>query len=244
MPRQPNDSDWTACGLWAVDEAGAARRKRFQHVRSALIGLALIILIGLPLGVLIDRLLEPALPHSVTAMPVAPVAPIVVPVPEAPVVTPSPASIASTHILEVLPQNDGRSLVLQLLLDQSVAYQRIDQSGSVTLSLPGAQLSTQLAADMPQGRLQRDGRSLSWRVQAQGQGVQVLLVGLGDLQVRDRLEPVGDHWLLWVEVPMSAKASLTDASDMAGDMENRPATEPTTDNRRFRDTGSSVNHDE
>ena len=63
-------------GLWAVDEAGAARRKRFQRVRTALTGLALIILIGLPLGVLIDRLLEsPALPHSVTAMPVAPAAP-------------------------------------------------------------------------------------------------------------------------------------------------------------------------
>ena len=221
-------------GLWAVDEAGAARRKRFQRVRTALTGLALIILIGLPLGVLIDRLLEsPALPHSVTAMPVAPIAapaaPVAVPAPVAPVVTPGPAPVAGAHILEVLPQNDGRSLVLQLLLDQSVAYQRIDQSGSVTLSLPGAQLSTQLAADMPQGRVQRDGRSLSWRVQAQGQGVQVLLVGLGDnLQVRDRLEPAGDHWLLWVEVPMSAKTSLADAPDMPGDMENRPATDATT----------------
>lgn len=224
-------------GLLAADEAGAARRKRFQRIRSILTGLALIILIGLPLGVLVNRLFEsPVLPQPVTAVPVvpvvpaAPVVPPVVPVaPLVPAVIPSPAPIASAHILDVLPQNDSRGLVLQLLLDRSVPYQRIDESGAVTLSLPGVQLSTQPGAEMPQGRLQREGRSLSWRVQAQGQGVQVLLVGLGDnLQVRDRLEPAGDHWLLWIEVPMSTKASLSDASDTTGDMENRPATESTT----------------
>jgi MSHA biogenesis protein MshN len=109
----------------------------------------------------------------------------------------------------VLPQNDGQRLVLQLLLDTSVAYQRTDESGAVSLLLPGVQLR----GEAYQGRVQGPARSLSWRVEARGTGVQVLLVGLGEqLQVHDRLEPAGDRWLLWLEVPLQAAPAATNAA--------------------------------
>lgn len=178
-------------GLQPVDEAGAARRERGERVRRALVWLAAVVLFGVLIGLMIGRLVNP-----VPERPAAPAAAPATPVPAAP------------RLLEVLPQNNGRSLQLQLLLERSVPYQRIEESGAVSLRLPGVQLAGQ-----PQsGRVQRGGGSLSWRVEAQGADVQVLLVGMGDsLEVRDRLEPAGDRWLLWVEVPLAPAAPVTEA---------------------------------
>ena len=121
------------------------------------------------------------------------------PVASAPVVVPP-----APRVLEVLPQNDGRRLLLQVLLDSSVAYQRSEESGAVSLFLPGVQMG----AEPYQGRVQKAGRSLSWRVEAKDEGVQILLVGLGEqLQLSDRLEPAGDRWLLWLEVPLQTAAA-------------------------------------
>ncbi|MES2817718.1 MAG: tetratricopeptide repeat protein, partial [Pseudomonadota bacterium] len=145
----------------------------------ALIVLSLWLLKGMQRGV------EPVLPAS---------APL--PVSAVPAIEP-----AAPRLLEVLPQHDSRGLVLQLLLERSVAYGRSEESGIVSLSLPGVRL----AGEAQHGRLQRDGQSLSWRVESRGADVQVQLVGLGDnLQVHDRLEAAGDRWLLWIEVPLAA----------------------------------------
>lgn len=176
-------------GLQAVDEAGAARRERTERLRRGLIWLGAVILLGVMVGLMIGRVVNGDPPPFFAPEPVAS-APVVVP--------PAP------RVLEVLPQNDGRRLLLQVLLDSSVAYQRSEESGAVSLFLPGVQMG----AEPYQGRVQKAGRSLSWRVEAKGDGVQILLVGLGEqLQLSDRLEPAGDRWLLWLEVPLQAAAA-------------------------------------
>ena len=176
-------------GLQAVDEAGAARRERTERLRRGLIWLGAVILLGVMVGLMIGRVVNGDPPPFFASEPVAS-APVVVP--------PAP------RVLEVLPQNDGRRLLLQVLLDSSVAYQRSEESGAVSLFLPGVQMG----AEPYQGRVQKAGRSLSWRVEAKGDGVQILLVGLGEqLQLSDRLEPAGDRWLLWLEVPLQAAAA-------------------------------------
>lgn len=176
-------------GLQAVDEAGAARRERTERLRRGLIWLGAVILLGVMVGLMIGRVVNGDPPPFFASEPVAST-PVVVP--------PAP------RVLEVLPQNDGRRLLLQVLLDSSVAYQRSEESGAVSLFLPGVQMG----AEPYQGRVQKAGRSLSWRVEAKGDGVQILLVGLGEqLQLSDRLEPAGDRWLLWLEVPLQAAAA-------------------------------------
>ncbi|GGK04344.1 tetratricopeptide repeat protein [Pseudomonas matsuisoli] len=139
----------------------------------------------------------------------------------APVVAVAPATPAN-QLLDVLPQNDGKRFVLQLLLDQSVGYQRIEENGAVRLLLRGTHLST---PDAESGRVQRDGASLSWRVEQKGDDVQVLFVGLaGDVSLIDRLERAGDRWQLWLEVPLVSEADA--ASSDADDLANIPASAP------------------
>ena len=175
-------------GLQAVDEAGAARRERTERLRRGLIWLGAVILLGVMVGLMIGRVVNGEPPSLFAPEPVV----------NAPVVAPAP------RVLEVLPQNDGRRLLLQVLLDSSVAYQRSEESGAVSLFLPGVRMG----AEPYQGRVPNAGRSLSWRVEAKGDGVQILLVGLGEqLQLSDRLEPAGDRWLLWLEVPLQAVAA-------------------------------------
>lgn len=169
-------------GLQAVDEAAAARRERAERIRRGSIWMAAVILIGLLVGLMIGRVVKgvPTL-ASVTPPTVEVVAP-------------------AAQVLDVLPQHDARGLVLQILLDRSVPYHRTEESGAVSLRLPGVALT----GEAQRGRVQREGSSLSWRVEMQGTDVQVLLVGLGEgLEVRDRLEPAGDRWVLWLEVPLT-----------------------------------------
>ena len=172
-------------GLQAVDEAAAARREWLERMRRGSIWFMAVMLLALLIGVMIGRVVNGQIPWG-GVFPAEPAEKPVAPV----VVTPS--------LLEVLPQHDARGLTLQLLLERSVPYQRTEESGAVSLRLRGMHM----AGEAQSGRVQRDGRSLSWRVEAQGDDVQVLLVGLaGALQVNDHLEPAGDRWMLWVEVP-------------------------------------------
>lgn len=170
-------------GLYAVDEAASARREHYERLRRASIWFMAVMLIALLVGLMLGRAVKGVPP---------------IPPPAATAVAPA---VAYAQVLDVLPQHDERGLMLQLLLDRSVAYRRSEESGAVSLRLAAAQL----AGELQQGRLQREGRSLSWRVENKGDEVQVLLVGLGDrLQVNDRLEAAGDRWMLWVEVPLQS----------------------------------------
>lgn len=189
-------------GLQAVDEAAASRRERAERIRRGSIWMAAVILIGLLVGLMIGRVVK-GVPTLASVTPPAAVA-----------VAPAP------QVLDVLPQHDARGLVLQILLDRSVPYQRTEESGAVSLRLPGVALT----GEAQRGRVQRDGRSLSWRVEAQGADVQVLLVGLGEgLEVRDRLEPAGDRWVLWLEVPLTAVPA---APEPVVELDQLPAAEP------------------
>ncbi len=178
--------------LYAVDDAGAARRERQQRLRRGAIFIASVCLIGALVGMMIGRVVidlrgEP----QPTLFPPAPAASV--PSPAAPAVAPA-------AVLEVLPQHDEQRFVLQLLLDRSVAYQRSEENGAVSLLLEGVRLD----GEPRKGRLQRGGSSLSWRVEPRGADLQVLLVGMGDqLEVNDRLESAGDRWQLWLEVPLT-----------------------------------------
>ncbi|WP_312841783.1 tetratricopeptide repeat protein [Stutzerimonas nitrititolerans] len=170
-------------GLYAANETAAARRAGFARLRRWLLVIAALVLAGIALALLPARTSE-----SVEIQP-EPVTPIV------------PVS-ATTRLLEVLPQNDGSRFVLQLLLDRAVSYQRTDEDGSVSLQLSGVQLNGEARS----GRIETQGQSLSWRVEAHGDQVQVLFVGLAErLQVRDRLETAGDRWQLWLEVPLNSE---------------------------------------
>lgn len=189
-------------GLYAVDEEGARRRERSRRLRLGSMFLGAVILTGLLVGLMIGR--------------------IVGRTPEGPVLAaPTPvAAVAVPQVLEVLPQHVNGRFVLQLLLDHSVAYQRTDESGAVSLRLPGLRLS----GEPRSGRLQQDGRSLSWRVEPQGNDVLVLLVGLGDqLQVSDRLEPAGARWQLWLEAQMQGADVTQSEQPEQVDLSNLPA---------------------
>lgn len=195
--------------LQPVNEAAAARRDKIEVLRRGSLWFGAVMVLAIMVGLMIGRVVngEPESPFAAQAQ-----APAVVPGP-APATAPVLAVAAAPlpQLLDVLPQNDGQRLVLQLLLDSSVAYQRTEENGAVSLYLPGVQLR----GEAHQGRVQGAGRSLSWRVEARGAGVQVLLVGLGDqLQVQDRLEAAGDRWLLWLEVPLqSAPAANAGAAE-------------------------------
>ena len=177
-------------GLYAVDEAAAARRERNERIRRGSIWFMAVLLIAVLVGLMIGKVMRiygPLQPSVVVAPEPLAAAPVQAPVP------------VPAQVLEVLPQHDSRGLVLQLLLDRSVGYQRTEESGAVSLRLSGVQM----LGEAQRGQVRREGNSLSWRVEARGDDVQILLVGLADsLVVRDRLEPAGDRWLLWIEVPL------------------------------------------
>lgn len=195
--------------LHAVDERGAARRGRLKRLWRGGAVIAAIVLVVAALWLLGDRLRWTAESATVTPAPVAPV-------PAEPV-APVLEAIASTRLLEVLPQNDGRRFVLQLLLDHSVSYERTDTSGSVSFRLEDVGYTGEARS----GRIEKDGQTLSWRVEAQGNDVQVLLVGFGDrLSVADRLESAGDRSQLWLDVP------LGDANDAEAQNVSMPVAEP------------------
>lgn len=182
-------------GLHAVDEAAAARREWLERMRRGAIWFMAVMLLALLIGLMIGRVVNGQIPWGGVF-------------PAKAVEAPAAPPVSPPRLLEVLPQHDGRGLTLQLLLERSVPYRRTEESGAVSLRLPGLQL----VGEAQSGRVQRDGRSLSWRVENQGDAVQVLLVGLaGALQVNDRLEPAGDRWLLWVEVPFTEPAATDEA---------------------------------
>ncbi|HBB23598.1 MAG TPA: hypothetical protein DC029_14475 [Pseudomonas sp.] len=166
--------------MQAVDEAAATRRQRAARLRRwvppPLVGVALVAAASL---VLFERF-----------------SPIPA-VPDAPADAAMTAAVPATRLLDVLPQQDGGRFVLQLLLDRSISYQRTDEGGAISLRLP----DVTLAGGPQSGRVESNGLSLSWRVEQQGDQVQVLLIGMTDrLDVRDRLEPAAGHAQLWLEV--------------------------------------------
>lgn len=199
-------------GLYSVDEIAAARRDRFERLRRGSIWFVAVIVIALLVGLMIGWVVKGVPTLATVAQPV-----------EQPL-----AGVPHAKILDVLPQHDARGLVLQLLLDRSVSYQRSEESGAVSLRLK----AVQLPGELQQGRVQRDGRSMSWRVENKGADVQVLLVGLGNsLEVSDRLEVAGDRWMLWIEVPLTTPSSTLAPVEALQDLpaaENAPSMlEPT-----------------
>lgn len=172
-------------GIHAVNETGAARRERYGRVRHGLLIVSAIVLVAIALFVLSKRLATPAEPEVIAPAPIEEV------IPQAP---------AATRLLEVLPQNDSKRFTLQLLLDRPVSYQRTDSSGSVSFQLQ----DVQFAGAPRTGRIETNGQSLSWSVEAQGEGVQVLLIGMGDrMNVADRLESAGERTQLWLDVSLA-----------------------------------------
>jgi hypothetical protein len=116
-----------------------------------------------------------------------------------PVTEPMLAS-GPSRILKVDPQEAVGRLNLSLLLDRAPQrYVRSDQDGAVSLRL----FDTTIASPL-QGEIQSTGR-FSWRVQASGQDVQILLVPLsGTLRVVDSIQPDDrEGWLLSIEAQLS-----------------------------------------
>lgn len=180
--------------MQAVDETAATRRQRSARLRRWLLPLAIGALVAAVSVVLFERFAQ------------APV------VQESPAAAPVVAAVPATQLLDVLPQQDGGRFVLQLLLDRSISYQRTDEGGAISLRLPDVTL-----VDGPRnGRVESNGLSLSWRVEQQGDQVQVLLLGMTDrLDVRDRLEPAAGHAQLWLEVHMDgAPAAVPEDLDL------------------------------
>lgn len=194
-------------GLLPADEGASARRANRRRLLLGLLWGALALLAALLLARL--WLTGEAAPVMAAAPVVASEPPAVAPAATAPALTAAAAhaeaSAPPIQLLATLPQHGEGRFILQLLLDRAPSYQRSEQSGVVGLRLPQLRLSD----DGPRsGRFEQGGRSLSWSLQPLGDGAELLLVGLGDgLQVLDRLEPAGERWQLWVEVPFSAASS-------------------------------------
>ena len=169
-------------GMQAVDEAAALRRQRSALARRWLV-LAAVVVVAAGAGLAVKR--WAAVPERA----------------EAPAAVPASTSVEVVRLLDVLPHQEPGRFVLQLLLNRPVSYQRTDEGGAVSLRLSGAAL----AGEARSGRFEQDGLSLSWRVEARGDEVRVLLFGLTErLDIRDRLEPAGGHAQLWLEVKRQA----------------------------------------
>jgi len=180
--------------LYAVDEAAAARRERHGRMRRGLLVATALVVAAVGLFLLSERLQPAAQPPVVSA----PVVPALI----EELATP-PEVVATTRLLDVLPQNDGRRFVLQLLLDRSVSYQRVDTTGSVSFRLNDVQFTGEART----GRIEKAGQTLSWRVEPQGGDVNVLIIGFGDqLNVADRLESIGNRSQLWLDVSLGSIA--------------------------------------
>lgn len=181
-------------GLLPADEQASGRRAGHRRLLLGLLWLGL----ALTATLLLARLwqggaLAEAAPAVTTDAPVVESAPVLPPPADA-------VGEAPIHLLATLPQHGSTRFVLQLLLDRAPEYQRSEQSGVVSLRLPRLQLGD---SGPRAGGFAGDGRSLSWSLQPLGDGAELLLVGLGEeLQVFDRLEPAGERWQLWVEVPL------------------------------------------
>ncbi|MUT70444.1 tetratricopeptide repeat protein [Stutzerimonas frequens] len=170
-------------GMQAVDEAAALRRQRSARIRRWLVLAAVVVVLAAGAGLAVKR--GAAVPERA----------------EAPAAVPASTSVEVVRLLDVLPHQEPGRFVLQLLLDRPVSYQRTDEGGAVSLRLSGAAL----AGEARSGRFEQDGLSLSWRVEARGDEVRVLLFGLTErLDIRDRLEPAGGHAQLWLEVKRQA----------------------------------------
>lgn len=187
-------------GLLPADEGASGRRAGRQRMLLGLLWLGL----ALTAALLLARLwqssaLTEAAPAPTAAAPTVPAPPVGE---SAPVPPPPADSVgeAPIRLLATLPQHGSTRFVLQLLLDRAPEYQRSEQNGVVSLRLPRLQLDD---SGPRAGGFAGDGRSLNWSLQPLGDGVELLLVGLGEeLQVFDRLEPAGERWQLWVEVPL------------------------------------------
>lgn len=194
-------------GLLPADEGAAARRAGRR------------LLLALPLGALAAGLLgwlwlqsPPALPEPGVAVAPPPASALAAPLPAA---RTAPAAAAPVRLLATLPQHGRERFVLQLLLDRAPEYRRSEQSGVVGLRLANLQLDDQ---GPRAGGFAGAGRSLSWSLLPVDGGAELLLVGLGDeLQVLDRLEPAGERWQLWVEVPLVADSFDPEQLPAAGD---------------------------
>lgn len=203
-------------GLLPADEDASARRAGRRRLLLALLWLGL----GALAALLLLRLWPAAAPVAVSSPPVAaapspPAAAVAAqPEPASPLAAPTVAEPAVAveppiRLLATLPQHGEQRFVLQLLLDRAPDYRRSEQSGVVSLRLAHLQLD---AGGPRAGRFEKDGRSLSWSLAALDDGAELLLVGLGDeLQVLDRLEPAGERWQLWVEVPFEPAAAFDPA---------------------------------
>lgn len=175
--------DGPLIGMQAVDEAAAQRRQRSARIRRWLVLAAVVVILAAGAGLAVKR--WAAVPEHA----------------EAPAAVPASTSVEVVRLLDVLPHQEPGRFVLQLLLDRPVSYQRTDEGGAVSLRLSGAAL----AGEARSGRFEQDGLSLSWRVEARGDEVRVLLFGLTErLDIRDRLEPAGGHAQLWLEVKRQA----------------------------------------
>lgn len=159
--------------------AAIARRERIERLRRGSVWFMAVMLMAVLIGVMIGRVVRDQIPWGG--------------------VMPAREAVSRPAVLAVQPVLDEHGLTLGLQLEQAVRYQRIEQRGAVILRLEDVALNMPPQA----GRLQRGGRSLAWRVEAQGRDVQILLVGLGaQLAVRERLQSVGERWQLQVTVAL------------------------------------------
>lgn len=151
----------------------AARREKAERIRRGLIWYGAVMTLALMVGLMLGRVING---------------------PPPPLFAPSAPQLLAVDVQQGAP---GVQLLLQL--DRAISYRRSEADGAVSLFLPGVQLQ-----GVPrQGRVQVQGRSCSWRVMPQRDGVQVLLVGLGGpLAVQDQLAPAGEHWLLRLDMQL------------------------------------------
>lgn len=209
-------------GLLPADEAAAARRAGRRRLLLALplvgaVALAALLLVQPWAGGVTAQAAAPQPAEPAAAAPSAAAA-----VAEARPVARVEARVAEppVRLLASLPQHGRERFVLQLLLDRAPEYRRSEQSGVVSLRLTNLQLGE---AGPRAGRVERDGRSLNWSLNALDDGAELLLVGLGDeLQVHDRLEPAGERWQLWVEVSLVDDPFDSEPLPVAGETEQTP----------------------
>jgi MSHA biogenesis protein MshN len=165
----------------AAEERAAARREQIERLRRGSLWFVSVMLLAVLIGLMIARVVNGQIPWG-GVMPMA-------------------ATAAPARLLEARASSDAQGLILELQLDRPVRYRRSAEEGALSLYLQGATMS-----GVRSGRLGQGASSLAWRIQAAGDDLQVLLVGLGGaLQVADTAQQDGDGWHLRLQVPVETE---------------------------------------
>ena len=122
------------------------------------------------------------------------------------------APAAGPALLAALPQRSAQRFSLQLVLDSAVAWERSNAPDGVLYRLP----RTHFAPGRTENHFEEGPIVVTWVLEPEGDGMRLAIEGTSGLDVRERLEPSGQQWQLWVEIDLPPEPAAPAVMESAG----------------------------